>query len=159
MGTYYALGVVQDFNARTKKSLTRQQWEKILHERLNLDLFNVAVNNDSFSGTIKPEIFKKNIANLFQKLKDITGEIRAVDYYFISYGDDISQYPTECCEVNLSDSEGNQIELQTNLVLLFIEGKVSVEEFQIEPMLMNWLFRHSNFGNPLAGAIMSGIVG
>jgi hypothetical protein len=53
---------------------------KILDERLNLDLFEVAVNNYSFSETIKPETFNKNIEDLFQKLKDITVKIMALAY-------------------------------------------------------------------------------
>lgn len=33
--------------------------------------------------------------------------------------------------------------------------KVLVEEFSIEPKLINWLFRHANLDNCLAGAIIS----
>ena len=43
--------------------------------------------------------------------------------------------------------------------MLFIEGKVLAEEFYTEPHLINWLFRHSNIQNKLAGCVISDIVG
>lgn len=46
-----------------------------------------------------------------------------------------------------------------DVLFLLIEGKVGADEFSIEPLLINWLFRHSSFDNPLAGAVMSNIIG
>lgn len=51
------------------------------------------------------------------------------------------------------------ITLSAEFAILFIEGKVAVEEFSIEPNLMNWLFRHVDLSNPLSGCIMTDIVG
>jgi glutamine cyclotransferase len=159
MGTYYALNVVNNFKAKPTKSLTAHEMEKAVNERLNLELFDVTFANDCLQGNLKPDLFKDNIEDFFNKLYLITNRSTRASYYFQKFGNDIDQYPCEFERWSICDSEGNEINLQGNLVSLFLEGKVGAEEFDIEPALINWLFRHINFGNPLAGAIMSSIVG
>ena len=60
--------------------------------------------------------------------------------------------------IKVLDNEGNSIKLSTSMALLFIEGKVSVESFNIDPKLINWLFRHSDISNKLSGCVISDIV-
>ncbi|MFH0925450.1 MAG: hypothetical protein V1872_07435 [bacterium] len=159
MGTFYALGVATNIDGCTsKKALSKKEWEDILNERFDLELFDLIIKDNSIKATLKQEIFKNNIKDFFQKLKDITMS-ENVDYYLEEYGDDVERYQTAEDSLCVLDKEGNEIELCVVFALLFIEGKVSVEEFNIEPKLMNWLFRHTNFGNKLAGAIVSSIVG
>jgi len=52
-----------------------------------------------------------------------------------------------------------QITIAAEIAVLFIEGKVLVEEFSYEPKIVNWLFRHSNISNPLTGCVMSDVLG
>jgi hypothetical protein len=37
--------------------------------------------------------------------------------------------------------------------------KIADRIFFVEPVLMNWLFGHSDFGDPLAGIVVSSIIG
>ncbi|NES21997.1 MAG: hypothetical protein F6K41_24515 [Symploca sp. SIO3E6] len=160
MGTYYSLGVVQAFEAQTIASLTSEQLANTVNERLNLDLFDWNFTDGCLQGTLKDGLFSENIADLFQKLAAIANRSRdTVEYYLQEFGDNIEEYPQEFCRLIFFDDEGNKIKLEADLVLLFIEGKVLAEMFSIEPALINWLFRHSSFDNPLTGAIMSSIVG
>ena len=78
-------------------------------------------------------------------------------YYLEKYGSDIDRFPSENCKFVAHDADKKRIDIRASLSLLFIEGKVLVEQFSIEPALLNWLFRHSDFGNPLAGAVLSDI--
>ena len=43
--------------------------------------------------------------------------------------------------------------------MLMLEGKVLVEEVRTDPVLINYLFRHSNVSNPIKGAVISQVVG
>ena len=61
--------------------------------------------------------------------------------------------------MRIPSPDGQSIDVRADMVLVFIEGKVMAESFSVEPVLMNWLFRHSDFGNPLAGTVVSSIVG
>ena len=51
------------------------------------------------------------------------------------------------------------ITISANIAILFIEGKVFVEEFSFEPKLMSWLSRHIDISNPLSGCIMNDVQG
>jgi len=160
MGTYYTVGIVKEFNVRTAKALDAQALEKNVGERFNLDLFEVSFREDFLVGTLKPSLFDEYITDFIEKLANIAPSSRAtITYYLESYGNDIDKYPSEGCEFVIHDSDKNRIKIRATLALLFIEGKVGAEQFTIEPMLLNWLFRHSDFGNPLAGAVLSDIVG
>lgn len=61
--------------------------------------------------------------------------------------------------MRIPSPDGQSVDVRADMVLVFIEGKVRAESFSVEPVLMNWLFRHSDFSNPLAGAVVSGIIG
>lgn len=50
------------------------------------------------------------------------------------------------------------ITISATISILFIQGKVLVEEFSFEPKLMNWLFRHINISNLLTGCVMSDVL-
>jgi hypothetical protein len=43
--------------------------------------------------------------------------------------------------------------------MLMLEGKVLVEEFNADPVLIDDLSRHSNISHPLKGAVISQVVG
>ncbi|MGB7520352.1 MAG: hypothetical protein WA896_12040, partial [Spirulinaceae cyanobacterium] len=152
------LGVVKSFETKNS-TLTTQQLEQLINERFNLELFNLNFDDNNFKGTLKPNLFQNNVADFFTRLKSILPQNQGVDAYFQDFGDDINEYPQEFSRINIYDAQGNKITLQLELVLLFLEGKVSAEVFNIEPQLISWLFRHSSFDNPLAGAIISDIVG
>jgi hypothetical protein len=61
--------------------------------------------------------------------------------------------------MEFKNAQGQGMKLSGMALFLFIEGKVGAEEFEIEPLLLNWLFRHSSLENPLAGAVVSIILG
>ncbi|NJK28154.1 MAG: hypothetical protein HC925_06195 [Coleofasciculaceae cyanobacterium SM2_3_26] len=159
MGTYYGLGIVNDFSTRTVQSLTAAQLEQAVDERLNLELFEIQRQNGQLVGNLKAGVFESHGGGFLSADKAIANCDRRVDEYFQEYGTNMGEYPDEFCSVYFRDSEGNEINLRMTVVFLFLEGKVGVEEFDIEPLLLNWLFRHSDFENPLAGAVMSSIVG
>ena len=159
MGTYYGLGVVKTFETtRNITALTTLELKKVVNERLNLDLFDVTATNERLSGTLKANLFQDHIEDFFGKLQAIAIN-RGVDYYLKEFGTDIDNYPHENCELRFSDGHNNVIELDLLVVFLYLEGKVAAESFKLEPSLINWLFRHSSFDNPLAGAIVSDIIG
>lgn len=158
MGTYYGLGVVKTFQTRTIAALTTQELEKAVNERLNLDLFDVTITNHQLHGTLKANLFQDRIEDFFSKLQAIVTS-SSVKFYWEEFGNDIDQYPYEDCTLKFSDAQNHQITIHMGVVFLFLEGKVSAEKFDLEPSLMNWLFRHSNFDNILAGAIISDIIG
>ena len=157
MGTFYALGVIKSFNAKSTKAFSLNEWSKLLTEKIDTDLFNIIIEGNHIEGSIKRNMFSDNIEGFYKKLKDITHE-ENIDYYFHEFGTEIENYQ-ECYRImHIHDLDSNNIALHIVFVLLFIEGKVSVEEFNIEPKLINWLFRHIDFGNRLAGCIVSSIV-
>lgn len=158
MGTFYALGAVKELNANTKKALSKDEWKMLLHERFDTELFDFTVNNCEMTATLKADIFKENIRDFFGKLKVITGD-ESIAYKFEEFGDEIEEYTTGRCNFYVVDGEKNRVKLSVFYALLFIEGKVLVEQFSTEPVLINWLFRHVDFGNKLAGAIVSDIFG
>jgi hypothetical protein len=162
MGTYYGLGVVNNFTTQSFRQVNPQQLEAAVNERLDLGLFDVTSQEDGhLQGTLKANLFQDNIEDFFAKLDAIAkaNTIRSCNDYFQDFGTNIEEYPCEHCRLKIYDAEETTIELHMKMVLLLIEGKVSVEEFDLEPALLNWLFRHSSFDNPLAGAIISDIVG
>jgi len=157
MGTFYALGVIKSFNAKSTNVLSVDEWNKLLNEKIDTDLFDIITEGNHIRGRIKNNIFSDNIDDFYKKLKSITHE-KDIDYFFLEYGTEIENYQDEDGIMYIHDSEGSSIALHIVFVSLFIEGKVLVEEFNIEPMLINWLFRHTDFGNRLAGCIVSDIV-
>jgi hypothetical protein len=159
MGTFYSLGIVTTFTAKPSSSLTAQTLEQAVSERLDLELFDVEHQNGNLQGTLKSGLLQENLGDFCQKLKAIANGDKKIDYYFNEFGTNLENYPLEYCSVYFRDYENNEIKLQMYVLFLFIEGKVGADEFSIEPLLINWLFRHSSFDNPLAGAVMSDIIG
>jgi len=160
MGTYYSVGIVKEFAARGANAVDAQTLEKVVGERFDLGLFDTDFQNGCMTGTLKPGLFNEHIADFVEKLANIAPNHReTITYYLEKYGRNIDQFPSENCQWVVHDANKKRIEIHASLLLLFIEGKVLAEQFSIEPALLNWLFRHSDFGNPLAGAVLSDIIG
>jgi hypothetical protein len=157
MGAYYTLGITEKFTAKTDAVLSKDNWLRILNERFDISLYDITIDDKSVSAELKENVIKDNIDDFYIKLKNITGH-RRIDYYYEEHGKNVNDYPSDRSRFSFFDNEKNQIRMQIDFIFLFTEGKVSSEEFDAEPMLMNWLFRHSDFGNPLAGTIISTIV-
>jgi hypothetical protein len=160
MGTYYTLGVIKKFTAKYNDSYLETDWQKFLNEKIDTTLFNLIIEDEgkSISGVLKEGIFENNIQDFYSKLIKITNK-NSINYYFNCYGVDINKYYDDSMKMNFYMDENKKIVVTFYYVSLFIEGKVLVEEFSIEPKLMNWLFRHCNFGNLLSGCIISNIIG
>jgi hypothetical protein len=159
MGTYYSLNVVQSFETEPTTSLSLPEIETILNERFDLNLYNITFVKNSVKATLKPALFTENIEDFVNKLYRITNCSSRLKDWLEDPIRNIENYEPEFEKWTISDEEGNRINLRGYLVSLFLEGRVGAEEFEIEPLLINWLFRHSHFDNPLAGAIMSSILG
>jgi len=158
MGTYYSVGIVKEFAARAANAIDAQTLERVVGERFDLGLFDTDFQNGCLTGMLKPGLFNEHIADFVEKLVNIAPDSReTILYYLEKYGADIDRFPSENCKFVVHDAGKKRIDIRASLSLLFIEGKVLVEQFSIEPALLNWLFRHSDFGNPLAGAVLSDI--
>jgi len=157
MGTYYAIGVVKKFTAKSNQVLSEADWKDHLNERLDIEQYSIKFGDTSVEGVLKKEVFKNNIEDLYNKLVGITINDR-ISYYFERSGTDIDKYQDWITGMTLKEYNPN-ILLSAEFAILFIEGKVFVEEFSVEPKLINWLFRHTDLSNPLSGCIMSDIVG
>lgn len=157
MGTYYALGIVKRLKAKSNQPLTKDDWKKYLNDRLDIEQYTTNYQDNVVEGELNTGVFEKNIEDFYKKLVKITGN-EWVSLYYQDSGTDIEQYQNWTSGMKLVQ-QGCNITLSVDLAILFIEGKVFVEEFSIEPKLINWLFRHSDFSNPLTGCVMSDIVG
>jgi hypothetical protein len=147
MGTYYGLGVIQEFTASYvekvyDRSLSKEEWERILSERVDLSLFDVDIQGKEVTGSLLPNIFSENIIDFYRILKEIAGPRRSknINSYEKKYGTDLNEYPTAQTSLFLSDSDGYTIRMDITFVPLFVEGKVLVEEFNTEPHIINWLW-------------------
>ncbi len=160
MGTYYSLGVVKNFTAESNEVLSYQEWINNLNQRFDTSLFNIQSNNGGMhiEGTLKKDVFEENISDFYEKLEKITHDDSIADY-LDEYGVKIDDYYDDYTSIFFNTATNQEITVDITYISIFSEGKVSAEEFSIEPMLMNWLFRHSNFGNCLSGCIISGISG
>lgn len=160
MGTFYCLGIINKFTATSRDSLLKNEWKNLLNERIDLNLYETSIQGTRVEGSLIDDIFKENIIEFYQILKEISGPTRSsnIDYYEKEFGTNINDYQTSQTELILETSNGNSISLSVTYVLLFIEGKVSVEEFNTEPHLINWLFRNSRIDNKLSGCVISDIV-
>ena len=158
MGTYYGLGIVAKFEAQAQNNLSMDIWRKILNNRFNIEIFDMAIDKSTVTGRLKENVFKENIENFINLLSAIT-ESDSIGYSFRKHGTNIEEYQQFRTEMRVNDDYGKEVTVNITMVLLFTEGKVLVEEFSKEPKLINWLFRHSNIENKLRGAIISAIVG
>lgn len=160
MGTYYSLGIISEFVAESEKTLTQAEWEQLLTKRLDLSLFRLTIHGNKIYGSLYPEIFKENIKDFYQILKEIAGPNRSekIDYYEKKFGSNLDDYHYSETVLFVEGSDGSLIKIGVRFALLFVEGKVSVEIFNTEPHLINWLFRNSKIANKLAGCVISEIV-
>ncbi|MFM8253163.1 MAG: hypothetical protein ACKOBW_16345 [Planctomycetota bacterium] len=161
MGTYYAIGIVRKFTAKAKRAIVATALEAAVRERLDLRMFELNYAADgACQGTLKPGLFAQHIEGFVNKLAEIDRDCAAViRYYFENYGTDIDQYESHACRMRIPHSEGLSVDVLAEMVPVFVEGKVRAECFSVEPVLINWLFRQCDFGNPLAGIVVSGIIG
>ncbi|WP_050632259.1 hypothetical protein [Bacillus andreraoultii] len=157
MGTYYAIGVVKKFTTKSNQVLSEADWKDHLNERLDTEQYSIKFEDTSVEGVLKNLVFENNIEDFYNKLVNITINDR-ISYYFERSGTDIDKYQFWITGMTLKEYNPN-ILLSVEFAILFIEGKVFVEEFSVEPKLINWLFRHTDLSNPLSGCIMSDIVG
>lgn len=157
MGTFYALGVVNKFTAKSNQTLNEANWNEYLNERLDTEQHTIIFRENAIEGELKKEVFENNIEDFYNKLVTITNNKR-ISIYFEDSGTDIEKYQHWVTGMTVNE-HNPQITLSAEFAIVFIEGKVSVEEFSIEPNLMNWLFRHVDLSNPLSGCIMTDIVG
>lgn len=156
MGTFYTIGIIKEFKVTSNEVLLMDTWHEKLADRLDLELFELKVEENKLFGKLKKDIFDENIEDFYSTLRKILGKKRNanIDYYEKSYGKDLDEYPTEKNYVYL-----DELKLETTFAFLFIEGKVLVEEFNSDPLLINYLFRNSTIENPLKGCVISEIIG
>lgn len=161
LGTFYTLGVITSFKVDSKSISTIKEWEEVLKERLDLDLFSLKIEESKLSGTLDPDVFKQNIHGLYAVLRKISSPLcnGNIDYYEEIGGDSIDGYQNEYAELYIKTPNEKKLTIKCNFAMLFIEGKVSVEEFYTEPQITNWLFRNSNIENKLSGCMISDVVG
>lgn len=157
IGTYYTLGIVKSFEATSYDALSKNEWKEFLNERFDIQQYSLHVEDKKVKGSLKKDVFEENIEDFYIKLVAMIE-----DDYILNWFND---HKTNMDKYDHWDSvlrfkhKGNGIILTSELAMLFIEGKVLAEEFYIEPKLINWLFRHANLSNKLAGCVMSGIAG
>lgn len=156
MGTDYTLGIVKEFTA-TASQMGPTEWEELLNQRLDIEQYNLKFEDGKAIGTLKEEVFEEDIEDLYRKLVAITDNGHMLNW-LNNGGTDINRYDTWVTEMKFKRKSGS-FTLCAKLSVLFVEGKVLVEEFNTEPKLMNWLFRHADLSNRLAGCIMSDIIG
>ena len=161
VGTYYAIGIVRKFTAQARRAIAATALEDAVRKRLDLRLFELNHAADgTIQGTLKPGLFAQHIEGFVNKLAEIDRDCGSIiRYYFENYGTDIDQYASHECRMRIHHSEGLSVELLAEMVPVYDEGKVLAECFSVEPVLINWLFRNCDFGNPLAGIVVSGIIG
>ncbi len=161
MGTYYSLGLIKNFKARSEVSFSESDWLHNLDQRLDVSLFNLTFDADGkdIHGVLKEGVFENNILDFHSKLMEITCRQIHNDYCK-EYGTNIDKYYSDTTRIFLCFEKNKEIIIfEACCISLFTEGKVLAEEFNIEPILINWLFRHSNFGNCLSGCVLSCILG
>lgn len=161
MGTAYTLGVIRNFTAVSNRSLSNEEWLTKLNERVDASLFNLETTEKEAKASLKPDVFRENISGFYDVLRTILGIDRNpnLDYYQEQYGTEIDNYQLWGMPLNIREDDGYSIKFDMTIALLFVEGKVMVEEFYTEPLLINWLFRNSNIDNKLTGCVASHIIG
>lgn len=156
MGSFYILGVVNKFEAKSTSPLNQAHWEQYLNERLDLKQYTTTLTDQTAKGELKEEVFKENIEDLYKRLIEITGDDK-IAIYFEDSKTDIENYQSRITVMTFKYHD-TQITISAEIAILFIEGKVFVEEFSYEPKIINWLFRHINISNPLTGCVMGDVL-
>lgn len=161
MGTFYTLGPITSFKTSSRKGLSELEWKETLGERLDLNLFELTFTENNVSGKIKEEVFKENIYDMYDILREMSFSLENINinHYKEEFGDDLQEQSTSYAELYVSFQKEEKIKIKCNFAMMFLEGKVLVEEFYTEPQLINWLFKNSNINNPLKGCMISEIVG
>ncbi|MFD1851434.1 hypothetical protein [Oceanobacillus bengalensis] len=157
MGTDYTLGIVKSFTATSHQSLSDNDWRNLLNDRIDIDQYAIHFEDKIVKGELKKEVFEENIEDFYMKLVAITGNDHILNWFNDGKAD-MEQYDCWPTEMRMKQ-EDVHITLAAKLAILFVEGKVLVEEFETEPKLINWLFRHVDLSNKLAGCVMSDIIG
>ncbi len=156
MGSFYVLGIVNYFEAKSTNLLDQAKWKHYLNEKLDLEQYNTNFTDLSAMGVLKEGVFKKNIEGFYNKLVEITND-DTISIYFNDFGTDIKDYQNRNTMMTFKYHD-TQITISANMVILFIQGKVLVEEFSFEPKIINWLFRHIDSSNPLTGCVMTDVL-
>lgn len=163
MGTYYAIGIVKKFEAQARHAfspISPSALEEAVAKRWDLNLFDLSHADRTLEGTLKPGLFENNIKGFVDKLVEIAPDCESdLRFNFENYGADVDRYDSQPCRMTIPSPDGQLVGVRADLAPVFIEGKVLAECFTIEPVLMSWLFRHCDFGNPLVGAVASSIIG
>ncbi|MCM3671637.1 hypothetical protein M3181_22020 [Mesobacillus maritimus] len=185
MGTFYTLGIINRFGAQATKGgskyfgrehlpLGESVWKEVLNERIDTSIFDLEMQEEgTITGLLKNSVFQENINDFYEILREILGEHRNgnIDHYEKDYflhhrdihGEDVeddADYPFEWADdIRILNKDGLEIRIECQFIMLMLEGKVLVEEFSTDPVLINYLFRNSNIKNPLAGAVISQVVG
>lgn len=157
MGAFYILGIIDKFEAISTSPLNQIDWEQYINERLDLEQYTISLTDHVVKGKLREEVFKDNIEDFYKKLVEITRE-EEIAYYFHNNKTDIDSYHCRYTRMTF-DYPDTQITISAEIAVLFIEGKVFVEEFSYEPKIMNWLFRHIDISNPLTGCVISDVLG
>jgi hypothetical protein len=159
MGSYYTLGIITSFTAKSKNLTSLEEWKQKLNSRIDTDLFEMTIFESSISANLKPDIFQEYIIDFYRILKEITSPIysRNIENYEQEFGNNLEEYQFDRTTLYVGEDSDKGIEIDVEYALLFIEGKVIVEEFYTEPQMVNWLFRNSNIPNKLAGCVISSI--
>src|ERR1700691_1455837 len=127
MGTYYSLGLIKNFKAKSEVSLSESDWLHNLDQRLDASLFNLTVEADGkhIHGVLKEGVFENNIHDFHSKLMEITCRQIHNDYYE-EYGTNIDKYYSDTTGIRLRLEKNKEIIiLEACCISLFIEGKVS----------------------------------
>lgn len=157
MGAFYILGIVKKFEAKSTQALDQANWNQNLNERLDMEQYAVNLTDYTATGVLKEGVFEQNIETFYDKLVEMTGDEK-IAIYFEHSGTDIEKYQIRDTMMKFEYHDVH-ITICATIAILFIEGKVFVEEFSFEPKLMNWLFRHTDISNPLVGCVMSDVQG
>lgn len=159
MGSFYTLGVIHEFVAISDQSLSNMEWEEALDERVDLRIFDLHLKENELHAALDPHVFRENILDFYNVLRQIAGPSRSVniDAYEENFGVHLENYQYSYTNLYLENNHGCKIRINASIAVLFIEGKVRVEEFRTEPHLINWLFRNSKIDNKLAGCIISDV--
>lgn len=156
MGSFYILGIVNKFEAASTSPLSQDYWEEYINERLDLKQYTVTLADHTAKGKLKEEVFKENIEDFYKKLIEITRDDK-IAIYFEESKTDIENYQSRITVMTFKYHD-TQITISAEIAILFIEGKVFVEEFSYEPKIINWLFRHIDISNPLTGCVMGDVL-
>lgn len=157
MGSFYVFGIVKKFEANSTNPLDQANWKEYLNKRLDLEQYVTDWSDYTANGELKEEVFKNNIENFYKNLVEIACN-ESIASYFEDFGTELENYQIRNTKMTFGYHETN-ITISAEIAILFIEGKVLVEEFSFEPKLINWLFRHIDISNPLRGCVMSDVLG